>query len=115
MLSLYRDDYRWLTDVYESVRPSDITGRLAWHALGSKTIDLISEHVQVEVPQSSERIVLDAATIEDLMSCRGLEDVSVKDIEKQITARIARHLTNPVFVELGQRLNKLREKYADIQ
>ncbi|XKH52046.1 type I restriction endonuclease subunit R [Citricoccus nitrophenolicus] len=115
MLSDYRDDYRWLTDVYESVRPSDITGRLAWHALGSKTIDLINEHVRVEVPQSSETIVLDAATIEDLMAGRGPEDVTPKDIEKQITARIARHLTNPVFVELGQRLNKLREKYADIQ
>ena len=38
-----------------------------------------------------------------------------KEIEKQITARIARHLNNPVFVELGKRLNALREKYADIQ
>ncbi len=44
-------DYRWLTDVYESVRPSDITGRLVWHALGAKTLDLINQHVQVEVPQ----------------------------------------------------------------
>ena len=31
--------------------PSDITGRLVWHALGAKTLDLINEHVQVEVPQ----------------------------------------------------------------
>jgi len=35
----------------ESVRPSDIIGRLVWHALGAKTIDLINEHVQVEIPQ----------------------------------------------------------------
>ena len=55
MLRQYRDDYRWLTDVYESVRPSDITGRLVWHALGAKTIDLINEHVQVEIPQSDRR------------------------------------------------------------
>lgn len=114
ILTSFRDDYRWLTDVYESVRPSDITGRLVWHALGAKTIDLINEHVRVEIPQSSEEIVLDAATIEDLMQGKG-PDVPREEIEKQVTARIARHLTNPVFVELGQRLNALREKYAGIQ
>jgi type I restriction enzyme R subunit len=115
MLSGYQDDYRWLTDVYESVRPSDITGRLVWHALGAKTLDLINEHVQVEVPRTDlETIVLDAQVIEDLISGRR-NDVSPQDIEKQITARIAKHLNNSVFVELGKRLNALREKYADIQ
>lgn len=114
MLAPYRDDYRWLTDVYESVRPSDITGRLVWHSLGAKTIDLINEHVRVEIPQSSETIVLDAETIQDLMLGKRT-DVPGETIEKQITARIARHLNNPVFVEIGQRLNALREKYADIQ
>ena len=114
MLSSYRDDYRWLTDVYESVRPSDIAGRLVWHALGAKTIELINEHVKVEIPQGTETIVLDAQTIEDLMTGKRTH-VPTAEIEKQITARIARHLNNPVFIELGQRLNALREKYADIQ
>lgn len=113
-LMLHRDDYRWLTDVYESVRPSDITGRLIWHALGAKTIDLINEHVQVELPEGAETIVLDAQTIEDLMLGKRT-DIAPEDIEKQITARIARHLNNPIFIQLGQRLNALREKYADIQ
>ena len=114
ILGKHRDDYRWLTDVYESVRPSDITGRLVWHALGAKTIDLINEHVAVEIPQNTETIVLDAQTIEDLMTGRRT-DIPTEEIERQITARIARHLHNPVFVELGQRLNDLRERYADIQ
>ncbi|GAA1143058.1 HsdR family type I site-specific deoxyribonuclease [Kribbella jejuensis] len=114
MLAAYRDDYRWLSDVYESVRPSDIAGRLVWHALGAKTIDLINEHVQVEIPQGTETIVLDAQTVEDLMT-GGRKDVPIEEIEQQITARIARHLNNPVFIELGRRLNALREKYADIQ
>ena len=113
-LSEFRDDYRWLTDVYESVRPSDITGRLVWHALGAKTIDLINEHVQMEVPMPAETIVLDAQTIEDLMTGER-DDVPIEEVEKQITARIARHLNNPVFIELGQRLNALREKYSDVQ
>lgn len=114
MLAPYRDDYRWLTDVYESVRPSDISGRLIWHALGPKTIELINQHVQVEIPEASETIVLDAQTIEDLISGRRV-DVSPKEIEKQITARIARHLNNPKFIELGVRLAKIRERYQDIQ
>ena len=115
MLSKFEKDYRWLTDVYESVRPSDITGRLVWHALGAKTIDLINEHVVVELPDAgTETIVLDAQTIEDLLSGKR-KDADPKEIEKQITARIARHLTNPTFVELGKRLNALREKYAGIQ
>lgn len=114
MLAEYKADYRWLTDVYESVRPSDITGRLVWHALGAKTIDLINEHVQIEIPQSADTIVLDAQTIEDLMLGGG-GDVPPEEIEKQITARIARHLNNPVFIELGKRLNALRARYADIQ
>lgn len=114
MLAAFRDDYRWLTDVYESVRPSDISGRLVWHALGAKTIDLINQHVQVEIPQGDETIILDAQTIQDLMTGKR-SDIPIEEIEKQITARIARHLNNPVFIELGTRLNALREKYADIQ
>lgn len=112
ILTTYETDYRWLTDVYESVRPADITGRLVWHTLGPKTIDLINEHVQVEVPRTDlETIVLDAQIIEDLMSGK-TKDVTVEEVERLITARIAKHLTNPKFVELGKRLNALREKYA---
>jgi type I restriction enzyme R subunit len=114
MLSAHEFDYRWLSDVYESVRPSDITGRLVWHALGAKTLDLINQHVVVEVPRSDlETIILDAQVIEDLMTGRDTD--AAKEIEKHITARIARHLNNPVFVELGRRLNELRERYADTQ
>ena len=101
-------------DVYESVRPVDTAGRLIWHALGRKTIDLISKYVQVEVPQAAETIKLDADTIEDLLSGDSSK-TDPKEIEKQITARIARHLTNPVFVELGKRLNDLRKRYAEGQ
>ncbi|PSK99773.1 hypothetical protein CLV30_11776 [Haloactinopolyspora alba] len=115
ILSQYQADYRWLTDVYESVRPSDITGRLVWHSLGPKTAELVSEHITVEVPNDAEEtIVLNEDVIRDLMSGDG-KDVPVEEIEKQISARIARHLNNPKFIELGQRLNALREKYADIQ
>jgi len=115
MLSAHKADYRWLSDVYESVRPSDVTGRLVWHALGAKTLELINEHMTVEVPDDSvETVVLDAEVIADLMAGRR-GGVTPEEIERQVTARIARHLTNPVFVALGQRLNELRARYADVQ
>lgn len=112
MLSKHEADYHWLSDVYESVRPVDITGRLVWHALGAKTVDLINQHVVVELPRNDlETIILDVDVLSDLMNGKKKPE----EIEKQITARIARHITNPVFVELGRRLNKLREKYSGIQ
>ena len=115
ILSQHEADYRWLTDVYESVRPADVTGRLVWHTLGAKTLDLINEHVTVEVPRTDlETIVLDAQVIEDLMTGKK-KDVDPVEVEKWITARIAKHIGNPVFVELGKRLNVLREKYAHAQ
>ena len=80
-----------------------------------KTLELINEHVTVEVPRTDlETIVLDAQVIEDLMTGKK-NDVDPVEVEKWITARIARHLGNPVFVELGKRLTALREKYAHAQ
>lgn len=112
ILSDHETDYRWLTDVYESVKPTDLTGRLVWHSLGAKTLDLINEHVTVEVPRTDlDTIVLDAQVIEDLASGKEREG-AVEELERQITARIAKHINNPKFVELGKRLNDLRDKYS---
>lgn len=36
VLSPYEKDYRWLTQVYESVKPPSGNGRLLWHALGAQ-------------------------------------------------------------------------------
>ena len=40
MLSPYERDYRWLTQVYKSVKPPSGNGKLLWHALGAKTVEL---------------------------------------------------------------------------
>lgn len=113
VLAPHVTDYRWLTDVYESVRPSDHTGRLVWHALGAKTLDLINENVTVETPTAAGApIVLDAAIIEEFVRSGGDPTTKAKELEVLITARIARHLKNPAFVALGARLVALRERYA---
>jgi type I restriction enzyme R subunit len=112
-LAAYEADYRWLTDVYESVRPSDHTGKLVWHALGAKTLELINSNVQVEVPRDDlETIVLNAAIIEDVAAGRTDPQGKIKEVEVLISARIAKHLHDPAFQALGARLQELRERYA---
>jgi hypothetical protein len=48
MLGAYEKEYRWLTQVHESVKPPSGNGELRWHALGAKTVELINENVHVE-------------------------------------------------------------------
>ena len=58
-LEPYEADHAWLGQVYESLKPSSGTGKLLWHTLGAKTIDLIHRHVHVEaVRDDLETLVL---------------------------------------------------------
>lgn len=115
-LEPFRTDYRWLTDVYRSTAESESSARLIWHALGAKTQELINQHVTVELPHGQDTIVLDADTIEDLMTGkRPLDDVDPEDVEAEITGRILKHRGNPAFVELSKRLMQLKQRYSDIQ
>jgi type I restriction enzyme R subunit len=108
VLSTYEQDYRWLTDVYESVRPADHTGKLVWHALGAKTLELINQNVRVEVPRDDlATVVLDAQMLEDLAAGKSDPQGAIR----VISGRIARHSDDPVFKALGDRLQKLKEKY----
>ena len=47
-LSPYRADYKWLAQIYESVRPIGQTGALVWAALGSETIKMIHENTDIK-------------------------------------------------------------------
>ena len=60
-LSPYEKDFKWLTQVYESVKPVSGKGRLLWHRLGAKTIELINENVINEnVPVEAVRDDIEA-------------------------------------------------------
>lgn len=110
----HKADYKWLTSVYESVKPVDLTGRLVWNKLGAKTLELLDEHVTVEVPRLDlDTNILDEGLSVDLVG--GDPGAQAKEVEKLITARIARHLDDPKFVALSKRLEDLREKYAQGQ
>lgn len=106
----HREDYRWLSQVYQSVKPPSGQGKLLWHALGAKTIELIHENVHVEaVRDDLDTLVMDAQFLEDLLS--GKNPDQAKILEFKIIARLQKYKNDPQFIALGYRLEQLKEKH----
>ncbi|MBK9368087.1 MAG: HsdR family type I site-specific deoxyribonuclease [Deltaproteobacteria bacterium] len=103
-------DYRWLSQVYVSVQPTSGTGKLLWHALGAKTIELIHQNVHVtELHDDLDTLILDADLLEAVMS--GDPKGKVKALEGQVIARLRRHLGNPRYKQLSERLEALKDRH----
>jgi len=110
-LSAYAKDYKWLTQVYESVKPVSGNGKLLWHRLGAKTIELINENVHVEaVRDDIEALVLDADVLDSILKDAN-PDKKAREVEIKLIARLRKHAGNPKFTELGERLEKVRERH----
>jgi len=110
-LNAYEVDFKWLTQVYESVKPVSGSGRLLWHRLGAKTIELINENVHVEtVRDDLEALVLDAEVLDGILKSTD-PGKKAKIIEIQLIARLRKHAGNPKFKELGERLERIRQKH----
>jgi type I restriction enzyme R subunit len=109
LLSDYEDDYRWLGQVYESVKPPSGSGKLLWHALGAKTLELIHENVHVErVRDDLDTLIMDADFIAELL---GEKDPNqLREFEIKVVARIRKHGNNPTFIALGKQLEDLKNR-----
>ena len=108
-LTAYETDYRWLTQVYESVKPPSGNGKLLWHVLGAKTIDLVHENTSLyAIRDDLETLVLDAELLESVV---GVPDKKGKALEISLIARLRKHAKDPKFVALGERLEKIKEKH----
>ena len=107
----YEAEFKWLTQIYESVKPVSGSGRLLWHRLGAKTIDLINANVHVEeVRDGIESLVLDAEVLDGILKSAE-PGKQAKVIEIQLVARLRKHAGNPKFKDLGERLEKIRERH----
>lgn len=107
----YRPDYRWLTDVYQSVQPPSGNGKLLWHALGAKTIELINENVHVDLIRDDlETLVLDADVLDEIIT--DPDPRRGKEVEIKLVKRLRKHPDDPRFRALGERLEELRAKHA---
>ena len=106
------EDYRWLTDIYRSIRPSSNVGSLIWHRLGAKTMEIINRNIHaVNIYDDLDKIVLDPALISEIMAINN--PVEVKKIELDITKRIRRNIEDGQlqFKELADKLEELKIKY----
>jgi len=111
ILGNHETDYRWLIQVYESVKPVTETGRLLWHRLGAKTIELIHENIHVEgVQDDLETLVVDADLLEAVL---GVPDPNRKarEVEIKVANRLRRHLHDPRFKALAERLEELKNRH----
>ncbi len=111
-LGQYEKDYKWLSQVYQSVQPSSGHGKLIWHSLGAKTIELIHQNVHVDaVRDDLDTLVLDADLLEAVLS--NPDPKKVKQIEIKVARRLRNHLGNPKFKELSERLDTLRDRFEN--
>ena len=110
-LTDHERDYRWIVQVYESVKPSTGNGKLVWHVLGPKTIELIHEHVHVDaVRDDLETLVLDADLLEAVLGTVDPE-AKAKEIDIKVSRRLRKHDGDPQFKELSERLESVRERH----
>lgn len=109
-LNQYKKDYRWLGEVYESIRPPSGIGKLVWHKLGAKTLEIVNEHVHIDkIRDDLETLVLDEETVKDIFDSK--DPHQIKIIEIRIIRRLQKHMNNPVFIALGEKLEDLKHKY----
>ena len=114
ILSPYETDYKWLSQVYQSVQPSSGHGKLIWHSLGAKTIELIHQNVHVDaIRDDLDTLILDADLLEAVLS--NPDPNKAKEIEIKIARRLRKHLGNPKFKELSERLDALKERFESGQ
>ena len=110
VLDAYKDDYTWLSQVYESVRKIVISGSLLWKMLGAKTIELIHRNVtSVDIGESLEELVLNSAVIEAAIN---EADASKKasEVVQLLHARLGKHASNPKFKRIADKVEELKEK-----
>ena len=111
MLGEYESDFRWILQVYESVKPVTAIGGLIWHRLGAKTLEVIHDNIEVlAVRDDLDTLVVDAELLEAVL---GTPDPGkkAKEIEIKVAERLRKHLHDPAYKALAERLETLREKH----
>lgn len=114
VLGPFEKDYKWLSQVYQSVQPSSGHGKLIWHSLGAKTIELIHQNVHVDaVRDDLDTLVLDADLLEAVLS--NPDPKKAKEIEIKLQRRLRGHAGNPKFKQLSERLDALKDRFESGQ
>lgn len=108
----YKNDYIWLSQVYESVRPQGgPRNNLIWLTLGPKTIELIHENVtSIDIGDALEDLVVDTHILESCINNENKRNKAIIEIKKMLVLRLG----NPEFKNDSQ-MKALSEKLKELQ
>ena len=111
-LAPYSNDYTWLAQVYQSVRPVS-GGNLIWTLLGAKTIEIIHNNIDtIDIGTPLEDLVVDADIIDSVLEDEKKVQKKIVEVEKMLRLRLGEHTGDPKFKQFAEKLDELREKMA---
>jgi type I restriction enzyme R subunit len=84
---------------------------LLWHSLGAKTIELIHQNIHVEaVRDDLDDIVLDAELLDAVLNSKD-PNKKARELQIKIADRLRKHMDNPRYRKLSERLERLKEQH----
>ena len=111
-LASYSNDYTWLAQVYQSVRPVS-GGNLIWTLFGAKTIEIIHNNIDtIDIGTPLEDLVVDADIIDSVLEDEKKIQKKIVEVEKMLRLRLGEHTGDPKFKQFAEKLDELREKMA---
>ena len=112
-LAPYQQDYTWLAQVYQSVRPVS-GGNLIWTLLGAKTIEIIHNSIDsIDIGKSLEELVIDADVIDSVLTDATKVQKKIVEIERLLKLRLGEHAGNPKYKAFAEKLDELRAKMQE--
>ena len=112
-LTAFQNDYTWLAQVYQSVRPVSTGGSLIWTLLGAKTIEIIHRNIDtIDIGTPLEDLVVDSDVIDTVLEDEKAREKKIVEIEKMLRLRLGEHKGDPNFKKFAEKLDELRERMA---
>lgn len=109
-LAEYQNDYTWMAQVYQSVRPVS-GGNLIWALLGAKTIEIIHNNIDtIDIGRPLEDLVVDAEVIDAVLEDEKKVQKKIVEIEKMLRLRLGQHKGDPKYKKFAEKLDELRER-----
>ena len=109
-LAEFQNDYTWLAQVYQSVRPVS-GGNLIWTLLGAKTIEIIHRNIEtIDIGTPLEDLVVDADVIDAVLEDEKAREKKIVEVEKMLRLRLGEHKGDPNFKKFAEKLDELRER-----
>ena len=105
-------DIHWLSQVYQSLKPSTGEGLRVWKKLGSKVLETINQNTKLEkIENDLNTLKMDENLLKRIQSGESKHEPQV--IEIMIINRLQKHQNKKDSIELGRKLEDIKKRYND--